>query len=104
MIIVSQPEMVQIPAGVDTDPAYNHVWGKHPNEHAQRHMRVAAFSLSKYPLTFFDWDAALLAGAQLHQPDDAGWGRGRRPVIDVSWNDVQGYVAWLNSQTRGGYR
>lgn len=104
MIIVSQPEMVQISADAKTDMAYEHVWGKQPNEHPERRMRVAAFSLSKYPLTFFEWDAALLAGAQLHQPDDASWGRGRRPVIDVSWNDVQGYVAWLNSQTRGGYR
>ena len=31
--------------------------------------------------------------------DDEGWGRGPRPVINVSWSDATEYVAWLSSQT-----
>ena len=31
-------------------------------------------------------------------------GRGDRPVINVSWNDAQGYVKWLSKQTKKDYR
>ena len=37
-------------------------------------------------------------------PIDWGWGRGNRPVISVSWDDVQEFIAWLNARTDGGYR
>ena len=38
------------------------------------------------------------------RPDDEGWGRGRRPVIDVSWEDAKEYAAWLSDQTGKRYR
>ncbi|MFX6357511.1 SUMF1/EgtB/PvdO family nonheme iron enzyme, partial [Acinetobacter baumannii] len=31
-------------------------------------------------------------------------GRGRRPVINVSWNDAKTYVAWLSRTTGKSYR
>jgi len=37
-------------------------------------------------------------------PADAGWGRGNRPVINVSWNDTQQYISWLNRKTGKQYR
>ncbi|MDE2851314.1 MAG: SUMF1/EgtB/PvdO family nonheme iron enzyme [Acidobacteriota bacterium] len=36
--------------------------------------------------------------------DDGGWGRGRRPAVNVSWSDAQEYVAWLSRETGGAYR
>ena len=36
--------------------------------------------------------------------DDEGWGRDRRPVINVSWDDAQEYVRWLSDQTGATYR
>ena len=36
-------------------------------------------------------------------PDDKGWGRGKRPVINVSWNDAQAYVQWLSNKTGAEY-
>ena len=35
---------------------------------------------------------------------DGGWGRGRRPVINVSWDDAQTYVKWLSRITGEHYR
>ena len=37
-------------------------------------------------------------------PSDYGWGRGRRPVTDVTWVDAQAYVAWLSEETGETYR
>ena len=43
-------------------------------------------------------------GCNGYRPDDRGWGRGRRPVINVSWEDAQAYVRWLSRETGQGYR
>ena len=64
-----------------------------------------AFAVSKYEVTFAQWDACVLGGGcGGYRPDDEGWGRGTRPVIYVSWEDAQAYVSWLSSQTREAYR
>ena len=39
-----------------------------------------------------------------HRADDQGWGRGTRPVVDVSWDDAQEYVRWLSGETGRAYR
>jgi formylglycine-generating enzyme required for sulfatase activity len=31
-----------------------------------------------------------------YEPEDEGWGRGKRPVVNVSWKHAQAYAAWLN--------
>jgi formylglycine-generating enzyme required for sulfatase activity len=63
---------------------------------------VPAFAIGKYEVTFAEWDACAAAGGCSRLfPSDRSWGRGRRPVIGVSWRDVQGYVRWLNEKTDG---
>ena len=59
-----------------------------------------AFAVSKYEVTFEDYDRFTYP----NRVDDEGWGRGRRPVINVSWDDAQEYVAWLSQQTGQTYR
>src|SRR5262249_53790184 len=62
-------------------------------------MITRPFAVGRYAVTFDEWDAALAAGGVKHKPSDQGWGRGRRPVIDISWHDAQSYVKWLSSKT-----
>ena len=63
------------------------------------------FAVGVYEVTFEEWDACVSGGGcRRYRPDDEGWGRGRRPVINVSWNDAQAYVRWLSRETGEAYR
>ena len=63
------------------------------------------FAIGVYEVTFAEWDAcAADGGCGGYLPDDEGWGRGRRPVINVSWEDAQAYVRWLSAKTGKRYR
>ena len=61
------------------------------------------FAIGRYPVTFDEYDRFCEA-KQRKKPGGGGWGRGRRPVIDVSWNDARDYVAWLSQETGQAYR
>lgn len=62
-------------------------------------------AVARYPLTFWEWDyAAQNGGMEGYCPDDEGWGRGRQPVINVSWEDTQSYLDWLTRTTGKQYR
>jgi len=68
-------------------------------------VRIArAFAVGRYEVTFAEWDACVAAGGCRHKPDDRGWGRGRQPVIEVSWDDAREYAAWLAKATGAHYR
>ena len=65
----------------------------------------APFAVGVYEVTFAEWDACASAGGcGGYRPDDEGWGSGRRPVVNVSWEDAQSYVAWLSRETGESYR
>ena len=64
----------------------------------------APFAVGRYEVTFAEWDACVAAGGCTHRPGDKGWGRSTRPVINVSWEDTQAYVAWLSRETGQRYR
>ena len=85
-------------------------------------------AMGQYPVTFEDYDLYVSAmGVERpvdkdrgflktlfgkkperpkgpEQPDDKGWGRGRRPVISVNWHDAKAYAFWLSEQTGKRYR
>ncbi len=64
-----------------------------------------AFAVSVYEIKFEDWDLCVAdGGCDGHRPNDEGWGRGARPVINVSWDDAQAYVSWLALRTGEQYR
>ncbi len=100
------PEMVVIPKGAfvmgssDREPErLAHEGPRHP-------VQIRAdFAVGRFTVTFAEWDACLAdGGGNGHRPSDAGWGRGRRPAINVSWHDAQSYVQWLRSKTGKPYR
>ena len=64
---------------------------------------VGSFALSKYEVTFEEYDRFTEATGRARAGDE-GWGRGTRPVINVSWNDARAYVAWLSAETGEPYR
>ena len=64
---------------------------------------VKPFAMGMYEVAFDEYDRfAITEGRSL--PSDGGWGRGRRPVINVSWEDAKAYVEWLAVQTGKRYR
>lgn len=100
--------MITLPAGTFVMGAPKSEARSDDDERPQRQVTVPRFALGRCAVTFAQWDAAREAGAALHVPDDEGWGRGDRPVINVSWNDAQSYCAWLNERLgltkEAGYR
>jgi formylglycine-generating enzyme required for sulfatase activity len=96
------PRMVVIPAGEFTmgSPA------SEMQAEAQHRVTIAKpFAVSKFEVTFDEWDACVRAGGcDGYRPDDQGWGRGRRPVVDVSWENAKSYVEWLARKTGKPYR
>ena len=55
------------------------------------------FHIGKYEVTFDEYDAFCNATGK-SKPSDQGWGRGRRPVINVSWWDAIAYCNWLSKE------
>ena len=62
------------------------------------------FAIGRREITFADWDACVTAGGCKYEPTDRGWGRGNRPVINVSWDDAKAFVAWISQRTGKKYR
>ena len=101
------PEMVVVPSG-------SFMMGSPPSEKLRmldeepvhRVSIPSAFAVGVYEVTFEEWDACVSAGGcEGYRPDEEDWGgRGRRPVINVSWEDAQAYVLWLSRETGEVYR
>lgn len=100
------PEMVVIPAG-------KYLMGS-PSEEAQRYSDEGPLhgvslpmpiAVGKYEVSFAEWDACVAAGGcSGYRPYDEGWGRGQRPVINVSWEDAKAHVEWLSEAAGQPYR
>lgn len=71
---------------------------------AHRVVIARAFAIGRHEVTFAQWDACAAANACKTDIDDHGFGRGDRPVIDVSWDEAQAFVKWLSAQTGQAYR
>ncbi|GAB2592873.1 hypothetical protein GCM10026986_21270 [Nitrincola alkalisediminis] len=96
------PEMIRIPKGIFLMGDLTSIGDD--NERPVREVSILQdFALSRYEVTFAEYDLfARATGRAL--PDDGGWGRETRPVINVSWFDAKAYTQWLSEVTGKPYR
>ena len=98
------PEMVVIPAGEFLMGSPEKEKGRWNDEGPQHKVTIGSrFALGRYPVTFDEYDH-FCAASKGEQPKDQGWGRGKRPVINVSWRDAAAYCEWLAKETGQPYR
>lgn len=93
------PALIRIPAG-------NFIMGDDSNMHtapAHKVVITKAFAISKYEVTFAEYDLYAQAMSK-PLPGDNGWGRDNHPVIHVSWDDAQAYTKWLSKVTGKKFR
>jgi len=109
---LKKPKMTPIPAGTffmgDETSADGLIEGAGTaNEIPIRPVSIVSFEMSQYEITFDEYDQYLQSkgintNAITSPTDEAydnGYGRGNRPVINVSWNDIQNYLVWLNEKS-----
>jgi formylglycine-generating enzyme required for sulfatase activity len=101
----SCPEMVIVPAGEfmmgwpETERGYS------DNEGPQHKVTLSRpLAIARFELTFAEWDACAAHGECARDIPAEGSRRPRLPVINVTWDDAQSYVAWLSKTTGKPYR
>jgi len=95
------PQMVVIPAGRFE---MGDIQGDgYDEEKPVQSVSMKPFAIGRYEVTFSEYDRFTKANNK-EKPDDEGWGRCHRPVINVSWHDAMAYVQWLSEQTGRHYR
>ncbi len=97
------PEMVVVPEGSFIMGSPETEKGHDPRESPQHQVTIARpFAVSKYLVTFDDWDACVsVVGCP---PNSDSYGRARMPAINVTWDDAKKYVEWLSLMTGKPYR
>jgi formylglycine-generating enzyme required for sulfatase activity len=99
------PAMVVVRAGEFTTGSPVSENGRGDNENPQQEVVFAKpFAVSKFDVTFDEWDACYKLRGCLNRSEDNGWGLGNRPAINISWKDARQYVDWLSKQTGRPYR
>jgi formylglycine-generating enzyme required for sulfatase activity/KaiC/GvpD/RAD55 family RecA-like ATPase len=100
------PEMVVIhpdPAGflMGSPEEDNEAWDEERPPHQVVFQKP--FAIGKYEVTFEEYDKFAYDTGR-RPPSDSGFGGGKRPVINVSWDDARDYAVWLSKKTRKRYR
>ena len=93
------PDRVPVPAG-----SFQMGGDESDSEKPVREVTFSSgFEMGRTEVTFEQFDYYVWrmkkAGLAVNYPHDEDWGRDKRPVINVSWEDVQGYVSWLSQYT-----
>jgi formylglycine-generating enzyme required for sulfatase activity len=77
---------------------------KNPSESPKKKIEIKKpFYISKYEVTFEEYDL-YCKDNNIMPPNDNGWGRGKKPVIYVSFEDAKNYTKWLSKKTGKKYK
>lgn len=99
------PVLVIVPSGGFRMGSPPREAGRQPSETPQHGVRIAhTLAAGKYPVTFDEWDQYTRLTGSPHRPAGAGFGRGTRPVVNVSWSDAAAYCGWLGVTSGQHYR
>jgi formylglycine-generating enzyme required for sulfatase activity len=99
------PEMIVAPAGKFIMGSPKQEEGHSSREEPQHEVSIKqSFAISRFAVTFDEWDTCVAYGDCTQGVSDSGFGRGQRPIINVSWYDAQDYVAWFSRMTGKPYR
>ena len=98
------PLMVSLPSGNANLGAGEAEDGARPNEKPQRPVTISdLFAMGVHEVTFNEWQACVDGGGCKATPRGNGWGVGKRPVINVTWDDAQAYATWLTQKSGFSY-
>ena len=99
------PAMVVLPTGRFRMGSPSGEAGRERDEGPVRTVNISQhIAMGRYEVTFAEYDRFADADSRRSRPNDRGWGRGSRPVINVSQADAQAYATWLSAQTGKTYR
>jgi formylglycine-generating enzyme required for sulfatase activity len=98
------PDMVAVPAGeflMGTPDGEGYDY-----ERPRHRVRIAKlFAVGVFEVTWDEWEACVaMRGCDGAPTDDQGFGRERKPVINVTWNQAKAYAGWLSRMTGKDYR
>lgn len=86
------PEMTVVPAGKFTMGSPVTEIGRYDDEGPPHTVIIAKpFAVSKFDVTFADWNACVSVG-ECPKIDDLGMGGNMRPVVNVTWGQAQQYA------------
>lgn len=92
-------ELVVVPAG-----SFNMGSASEYENPVHRVTIAKPYAIGRREVTFDEWDRCVDGGGCKHRPNDRDWGRGDRPVINVSWIDAKAFATWLSQKTGQTYR
>jgi formylglycine-generating enzyme required for sulfatase activity len=99
------PEMTLVPSGSFRMGSPDVEKFRKPDEGPLRMVTIATLAVGTYEVTWDEWETCVaMQGCDGGPTGDAGYGKGRKPVINVSWDQASAYVAWLSRMTGAEYR
>lgn len=97
-------KMVSIPTGSFMMGSNARVDGN-VDEEPVHLVNISAFNMMETEVTFTMWDTCVSEGGCSRKPGDEGRGRGERPVINVSYDDITTqFIPWLKKATGQNFR
>ncbi len=89
-------ELVDVQGGTFT---MGNNYSSKKDERPEHKVTLTSFKMGKYEVTFEEFDMfCTSSGAK--KPTDAGHGRGKKPVMNVSWESAVMYCNWLSGRDR----